>query len=182
MKFENMEFNNFGDQLAFFNGYCHILQGIKPKLDECGFFEAPASTRYHGAYTGGLFQHSANVTMALIMLTKNLGLTWEREDSPVVIGMLHDLCKIDQYKYNQDKGCYTYSNDPVVKGHGVKSVIYAQRYGIELTEEEIACIIYHMGAFTPQDEWNDYNAAIKKFPNVLWTHTADMVASQILEV
>jgi hypothetical protein len=54
--------------------------------------------------------------------------------------------------------------------------------GVGLTEEEVACIIYHMGAFTDSKEWGDYNNAIRKYPNVLWTHQADMIASQIMGV
>ena len=40
------------------------------RLAEMGFFTAPASTKYHGAYEGGLFDHSYNVTYALLELTK----------------------------------------------------------------------------------------------------------------
>ena len=48
-----------------------------------------------------------------------------------------------------------------------------------LTMEEIACIRYHMGAFTDKSEWNDYTRAVKAYPNVLWTHQADMLASHV---
>ena len=51
----------------------------------------------------------------------------------------------------------------------------------KLTEEEVACIRYHMGAFTDKELWNDYTAAVRKYPNVLWTHTADMIASHIYD-
>lgn len=50
-----------------------------------------------------------------------------------------------------------------------------------LTEEEIMCIRYHMGAFTDKEEWSDYTRAIHKYPNVLWTHQADMIATHIVE-
>ena len=50
---------------------------------------------------------------------------------------------------------------------------------INLTDEETMCIRYHMGAFTDQKEWEYYTRAVKKYPNVLYTHTADMIASQI---
>ena len=30
-------------------------------INGCDFFSAPASTRYHGAYAGGLCEHSINV-------------------------------------------------------------------------------------------------------------------------
>ena len=48
-----------------------------------------------------------------------------------------------------------------------------------LTEEEILCIRYHMGAFTEKEEWNDYTRAVNKYATVLWTHTADMLASHV---
>ena len=148
-----------------------------------GFLTAPASTKYHGNYEGGLFDHSVNVARALEALTIDGYLTW-KEDSPTrapwVVGILHDLCKIDQYAQTLDG--YTWNNEPVIKGHGMKSVIYAQAMGARLSAEERACIIYHMGAFTSKEEWQDYTHAIHKYPAVLWTHTADMMASHIMEV
>ena len=39
-------------------------QDIIEKLTEGGFFTAPASTKYHDSYEGGLFDHSCNVTSA----------------------------------------------------------------------------------------------------------------------
>lgn len=48
------------------------------RLVEMGFFTAPASTKYHGAYEGGLFDHSYNVTYALLELTKQCGIRWGR--------------------------------------------------------------------------------------------------------
>ena len=44
------------------------------------------------------------------------------------------------------------------------------------------CIRDHMGAFVDRSEWNNYTQAIHAFPNVLWIHHADMIASHILEV
>lgn len=71
--------------------------------------------------------------------------------------------------------------DAVLKGHGEKSVMLLSQH-LSLTMEEILCIRYHMGAFVDQKEWNDYTRAIHAYPNVLWTHTADMLAAHILEV
>ena len=53
---------------------------------------------------------------------------------------------------------------------------------IRLTEEEMACIRYHMGAFTEKEQWNDYTNAVHKYHNVLWTHQADMLASHVMGV
>lgn len=41
-------------------------ENIVERLKGDGFFTAPASTKYHGAYEGGLFEHSLNVTISLV--------------------------------------------------------------------------------------------------------------------
>lgn len=149
------------------------------KLDKLGFFTAPASTRFHGAYEGGLFDHSYEVTKSLVELTRKLGLTWERSKSPYIVGMFHDLCKCDCYEYDIETGRYKYNDDLIIPGHGEKSVIIAQTF-IDLTDEEIACIRWHMGAYKKDPKmWEYYGRAIERYPNVLYTHTADMIASKI---
>lgn len=151
-------------------------------LENCGYFTAPASTKYHGDYEGGLFDHSFQVGFELSNLTNKLGLHWERPISPWIIGIFHDLCKIDLYEFHPDNtsnfGHYTYADKAIVKGHGIKSLVYALQL-CDLTPEEQACIIYHMGAFTSKEEWSNYTEAIHKYPNVLYTHTADMIASHV---
>jgi len=150
------------------------------KLDELNFFKAPASTKYHGAYPGGLAQHSINVATVLVNLTNILKLTWSRQISPVIVGLLHDLCKCDSYIQKPD-GSFSFNTDTLLHGHGEKSVIMIQRF-MPLNEDEIACILYHMGAFTDSSKWNEYTNAVHEYSNVLWTHTADMYASHIIEV
>ena len=157
--------------------------GIMEYLEAAGFYEAPASKGHHGAYKGGLFDHSLEVTYELMKLTDKLGLKWERKESPAIVGMMHDLCKIDAYIMVPDlKGklgyCYEYNRQQLLDGHGEKSCIMALKY-IDLTDEEIMCIRYHMGAFEGEKKWDKYSAAVAKYPNVLYTHTADMIASQI---
>jgi putative nucleotidyltransferase with HDIG domain len=155
------------------------FKAITPNLVKLGFFTAPASTKYHGAYEGGLFDHSLEVAKALVELTEKLGLTWERPESPFIVGMFHDICKCDNYKVDFETGKYIYNPDMIIPGHGDKSVIMLQKL-ITLTDEEIACIRWHMGAYeTDTKMWNYYGKAIEKYPNVLYTHTADMIASRI---
>lgn len=151
-------------------------------LSDLGFYTAPASTKYHGAYEGGLFDHSLATAKALIELTEKLDLTWERRESPYIVGMYHDLCKCDLYVKDFETSKYTYNPDIIIPGHAEKSIIMLQKY-IELTDEEIACIRWHMGAFeTDTKLWNYYGKAIEKYPNVLYTHTADMIASRIVGI
>ena len=169
--------------------YEDFMLGVPKKisvseLSDIGFFEAPASTKYHGAYDGGLFDHSLETARALVELTEKLGLTWERPESPFIVGMYHDLCKCDLYVPNKFDEIepyqrFVFNNEIIIPGHGEKSIIMLQRY-IYLTDEEIACIRWHMGAFeTDTKMWNYYGKAIETFPNVLYTHTADMIASRI---
>ena len=145
-------------------------------LIENGFFRQAASTRFHGAYAGGLFDHSLSVMKNLIMLTDKLELEWKRIESPFIVGMFHDLCKIDQYEI-KDNGVIKWRKSDL-SGHGDKSVVMLSKL-MFLTDEEMKCIRYHMGAFTDQEEWKDYTEAIHQYPNVLFVHTADMMASHI---
>lgn len=118
------------------------------------------------------------------------------------MSMFHDLCKIDQYipqyelreelkpaPLNNPKSTtfvktlcgYEYNPDTLLKGHGDKSVMFLSQF-YTLTDEEIMCIRYHMGAFTDKSEWNYYTRAVRNYPNVLWTHQADMLASHVAGV
>lgn len=145
------------------------------------FFRAPASKGFHAAYLGGLYDHCYNVTMVLLDF-KNKFVTnpWERVESPFIVGMLHDVTKIGEYLPNSDgDGYFLNPNKSGFGGHGYDSVCKIEQH-MALTEEERLCIRYHMGAYET-DAWGDYDAAIRKFPNVLWTHTADMYASKVME-
>ena len=151
-------------------------------LDAMGFFDTPASTKYHGAYEGGLFDHSLEVAKQLVDLTEKLDLDWKNPNSPFIVGMFHDLCKVDNYVKDFESRKWIYNPDIIIPGHGDKSVIMLQKY-FELNDEEIACIRWHMGAYeTDPKMWEYYGRAIEKFPNVLYTHTADMIASKIVGI
>lgn len=145
-------------------------------LEAAGYYSAPASTKYHGAYPGGLFDHSYMVMLELKKLSDQINIQWERPESPVYIGMLHDLCKMDAYIEKPDS--YAWNGEQLFTGHGEKSCILALQH-VKLTTEELACIRYHMGAFTDKEEWQSYNNAVSKYPNILYVHLADMLASQV---
>ena len=182
----------YDERIAAFNETpmtSYIMTWGRCWLEENGFFTAPASTKYHGAYEGGLFDHSLAVTNALVDLTAKNQLIWSRPDSPYIIGMLHDICKIDQYRHPDspiladghalpDTTKWEYNPNTLLKGHGDKSVMLASTL-LTLTEEEMLCIRYHMGAFSDKEEWTQYTAAIHKYSNVLWMHQADMIAAHV---
>ena len=116
-------------------------------LENAGFFEMPASVKYHGNYTGGLFDHSFAVATVLVDLTKRLELKWEREESPYVVGMFHDLCKTKRYGLENGwlgKKRWKHRDDVLMPDHGALSVILAESI-IRLTDEEIAGIRIQIG-------------------------------------
>ena len=67
------------------------IENLIDFLDRTDFYTAPASTKFHNAFEGGLAEHSLNVYKALKELTKG---KWE-EDTLRIVGLLHDLCKIN---------------------------------------------------------------------------------------
>ena len=114
-----------------------------------GFFTAPASTKYHGNYEGGLFDHSLSVAKHLAGLTERLELKWKDCRSPYLVGIFHDLCKIDLYRHPAkdtiyiggekqfifDKLSWEHNPNTLLKGHGDKSVMLLSQF-YKLTEEE----------------------------------------------
>lgn len=169
-----------------------IPDGMISWLNSIGYFIQAAAKDHHSNYPGGLFEHSAEMTKQLCKLTSELKLEWERPESPTIVGMLHDVCKCDLYNVIVDAEAkygyrIEYNNERLLNGHGEVSVMMVQQYIAQshemiLTEEEMYCIRYHMGAFTDSKEWQFYSRAVHKYPNVLYTHTADMIASQIMEI
>lgn len=165
--------------MMILNKICPLIDGkCEEWLTSIGYFEKPAALKHHrnGTWDGALFEHSCAVMNELLDLTKALHLSWMREESPILVGLLHDVCKCDDYI--KIDGAWQYNHEKTMAGHGDKSIIMLSGH-IDLTDEEIHCIRYHMGAFTDKDEWPYYGKAVEKYPNVLYTHTADMIASKI---
>ena len=192
---------NVKDRIEQFMNFMQLPDGTPittPELIDWliahGFFLKPAAIKHHGNHTGGLFEHSLMVASVLVDMTQCLDLKWSRPESPYIIGMLHDVCKLDDYT---DKNAsdvvvmgggsvvssnpeWVYNDEQMFKGHGSKSVQMLSTI-MSLTEEEMYCIRFHMGAYVT-DEWNFYDNAIRKYENVLWTHTADMYASKVKDM
>lgn len=157
------------------------------------FFEAPASTRFHGSYEGGLLEHSLNVYDCLKdYLNRNrvkevYGLSYT-EESIAIVALLHDLCKVNCYKKGtrnvKENGQWmqvpTYEyNDSLPYGHGEKSVYMISGY-MKLTREEAFAIRYHMG-FAGNEETRNIGAAFEMFPLAFALSTADMEATYFVE-
>ena len=157
------------------------------------FFEAPASTRFHGSYEGGLLEHSLNVYDCLKDYldrprTKEVYQLQYSEESIAIVSLLHDLCKINCYKKSyrnvKENGQWiqvpTYEyNDTLPYGHGEKSVYMISGY-MRLSREEAFAIRYHMG-FAGNEDARNVGSAFEMFTLAFALSTADMEATYFLE-
>ena len=156
-------------------------------LRNMGYFECPASMRHHLACSGGLAIHSANVTRRLCGMTDALGIHWGRSESPYIIGMLHDLVKLENYRLSVAENGFRYEQ-MMFPGHGAVSVWKIQhdlRNVIELDMRETIAILWHMGTYACKTDADRaaYDEAMRLYPlEIIATHTADMVASHYDEV
>lgn len=154
-------------------------------LETTDFFTAPASTKYHLAKKGGLAEHSLNVYDELVNeygVSDNIG-------SLIIVALLHDICKANFYSIgerNVKRGNkwvqepYYIIEDQLPIGHGEKSVMIIQKF-IELSDEEIAAIRWHMGAYEPKEHYSSLSKAFTKYPLALYLHIADLKATYIRE-
>lgn len=119
---------------------------------ECeGFFESPASTRFHGAYPGGLAQHSLGVYERLAKYASEVDFNPGRgaitlpvtRETLIIAGLLHDVCKVGAYIGNVSP--YKW-NRAQPKGHALLSLIRIAKY-INLEPVEEMMIKFHMGTY-----------------------------------
>ena len=82
-----------------------------------GFFDMPASTKYHGTNRGDLFRHSMHVAYNLTEITEKMGIYWQDPRSPILIGYFHDLCKMDKYYWKDDTCEWIYRKDQLIEEH-----------------------------------------------------------------
>lgn len=168
------------------------MMALVAYLDEqTDWYKAPASTKYHGAYEGGLVDHSLAVYDELERLCSAYEDTLDiPKDSRIIMALLHDLCKANTYKpvmksrktpsgtWEQYQG---YERDEQYKfgGHGSKSVFLASRF-IQLTDVEAAAINCHMGTWE-QGKTYEINAVWNEYPAAWLLHAADESATFILK-
>lgn len=169
-----------------------LLDFLENKSD---FFTAPASTRYHNAFEGGLLRHSLNVYDCLCdymerpRIKEQYKLTASAE-TIAIVSLLHDICKVNFYRVSYrnsknektgqwEKVPYYEINDTLPYGHGEKSVYMVSGF-MRLTREEAMAIRWHMG-FSGNEDKNSVGKALEMFPLAFALSVADMEASYFLE-
>lgn len=190
--------------------FCQILRdtgvdnidNVIAYLDELKFFEAPASARNHFNFPGGLALHSLNVyDMAMKLRESVVALRPDSAEllapeSIAIAALLHDVCKADIYRRTlrrqkneigvwEDIEGYEVDYSVLPVGHGEKSVIMLLRAGLDLEDDELMAIRWHMGPWDLPAQSiemdKSYRKAQQKSPLVPLIHTADTLAAQIIE-
>ena len=160
-------------------------------LEKSDFFTAPASTRFHSNFEGGLCLHSINAYKRFKKLceAENFKVS---EETVAVCGLLHDLCKVNYYaiemrNVKNDNGewvkkPYYTVKDTLPFGHGEKSVYIISGF-MKLTREEAMAINWHSGGFDArvQGGSNSFSEAYYQFPLAVLFHLADMQATYLDE-
>lgn len=166
------------------------------------FYTAPSSVNNHSNYDGGLLDHSILVyTLAMryreaLIETKPELAERLSVESVTISALLHDICKTCFYKKawksRKNKESDTWESyegyeieDSFPIGHGEKSVIMLQNFGLKLTADEMLAIRFHMGAWDSGMNVGalktSYVAAQNNYPLVMLIHTADNSSSFLLE-
>lgn len=170
-------------------------EGVEKLMDwiaNSDFFVAPASTRYHGSFEGGLVIHSLNTYRCLIDELESSGLSDVYTDETVaIVSLFHDICKTNFYKKGtrnvKENGQWVTKDvfeidEKFPCGHGEKSVIILQNF-IRLTVDEIFAIRAHMGGFDTSVKGGDYfiGKIFERSKLALLLHIADMKATYLME-
>lgn len=158
-------------------------------LENQDFFTAPASTRYHAAYEGGLVEHSLNVYHVLM---ERFDPEKDSAESFALVSLLHDVCKTGFYaiemrnrknKQGQWESVPFYTiDDQFPYGHGEKSVYLIERF-MRLSTEEAVAIRWHMGGFDEAVRGGSFALAhaYEKYPLAVKLHMADLEATYLRE-
>lgn len=172
--------------------------GAKELLDwllSSDFFIAPASTKFHSAFNGGLCAHSINVYKRYVKkLEQEYRENWQDKismESAAICGLLHDVCKVNYYKEElrnvKIDGVWIQQpfftvEDTLPYGHGEKSVYIISGF-MKLSREEAMAINWHMGGFDMRIKGGSYSIAdaFYRFPNAFLFHVADLESTYLDE-
>lgn len=167
------------------------LEELIEWLLQTDFFVAPASTKFHSNFVGGLCLHSLYVYHRMVELNDYYQLNYS-SDALAVCGLLHDVCKVNMYVQGErnvkDKEGNWYKkpvweiDEELPLGHGEKSCILIQRF-ISLAIDELLAIRWHMAGFDSAVKGGDWSASKSndKTNLVVLLQVADMISTNVFE-
>jgi hypothetical protein len=162
-----------------------MLDELEDRLCLC---PASAKLDYHGAFAGGLVDHSLRVLNNLVRI--NNAYEWKLNKVSMIIGALfHDIGKVgmpgkdsandfylpqtDQWLADKRGEVYKYNNDIQYLSTPDRSLFLMQHYGVVLTTEEWLAIKLNDG-FKPEE---NKKYCLKISPLVVGVQTADYIST-----
>lgn len=180
------------------------VESLIEYLEVSDFFTAPASTKYHCDFQGGLCKHSLNVFDNIMKLKELFNLDIS-DESIRIVSLLHDISKTNFYEeYFQNRKLYSENGskfddggrydwvsvksyrikDPelrMVSGeHGFNSYMIIKDY-IKLNDEEITAIVNHHLGMDNGYCFKDMNEVCDRYMLVPLLHLADMCSVYFTE-
>ena len=174
------------------------IDGFFKWLEKSDFFVAPASSKYHCDYAGGLCQHSLNVYDALLKLLNEFQAIAGKdysEDTVKIVALLHDISKTNFYEdyyrnvKNDETGEWTKVKEYKVRdpekrfvfGSHEQNSEYIVRTFFPIGLEESAAILHHHAGMSWDSAKDDIPGFFDRFPLATLLHLADMVATFVYE-
>lgn len=176
-----------------------MKENLINKLLNSDFFTAPASTKYHGAYAGGLCEHCLHVYYNLVNLNEMNGCNFD-EDTMKIVALFHDLSKMNFYEtYFQNKKKYhaagkkhdeggsfdweavsAYkvkdSKDRFIFGNHEQTAEFMLRSYCPLTYAESIAILHHHAGMSWDCAQDNITEVYNRYPLAMMLHLADMIA------
>ena len=171
-------------------------------LDDNGFFTAPATTKYHHSFPGGLALHSIEVANILVSLANTFGVK-RSENELIRLGLLHDISKTNYFKLTSiNKKVYTpdgskwdelgnfewksevgYKVVDVTErdtfgNFGFKSYMKAKDY-VDFSNDDITALCNYLYVVQPNDA-GETIALMDVNPTLVLLHMADTASSYLL--
>ena len=181
------------------------IEELINKLENSDFFTAPSSTKYAGAFKGGLCAHCLSVYDNLIHLLtiKPFSENLPSSDTVAIIALFHDFYKMNFYEtYYQNKKVYSASGSKrdeggrydweAVSAYKVRDVENRFLFGnnemtaefmircyIPLTLEESVAILHHLGGKGFDSAEDSVPEIFERYPLALYLHMAEMMSTYI---
>lgn len=195
--------------------YLELVEGIQREgmrfkdlieyLNTSDFFTAPASTRFHSSFKGGLCVHSLNVYDNMKKLQdvypQFAGIT---EDSIRIVALCHDFAKIGYYieaaknvkvyspsgNKHDSMGNYDWQSVPVYTVDDAKRFLYGNhettseyltRCFIPLSVQESIAILHHHAGMSKDCAQDNITEIFNRNPLAFLLHMADMMSTYVNE-
>lgn len=182
------------------------VDGLLQCLHNNNFFTAPASTKYHNPYCGGLCEHSLHTYDILVDLVEQYCADKYSDDTLKIVALLHDISKSNYYVEEVKNRKVYCSNGSKVDSIGnyewesyqaysinspenrtlfgtlEENTYYIVSQYIPLTLEEATALINCYGGCDGSSSSmnKDLSIIFRKSPLVALLHTADFLATYLM--